>query len=91
MNSLSSLMHLLTIEMQTAFHKFGLYHNAHELEGVMREEYEEWWDHVKDNTDKSPEAYYELLQLASVALRYIIENGDAESIAEVQRIRYEGR
>lgn len=86
MTTLSAIIPLLTAEMETASTKYGQFHNAHEHYAVLQEEVDEWWDAVKGNMADC--CQYELLQVAAVALRYIIENGDAESIAEVQRIRY---
>lgn len=72
--------------MDFAHAKYGDYHNAHEQYAVLQEEVDEWWDAVKGNMADC--CQYELLQVAAVALRYIIENGDAESISNVQRMRH---
>ena len=89
MTSLSQLIPLLHAEIDKAEKKYGPFHNSHEHYAVLREEVDEWWDAVKGNMADC--CQYELLQVAAVALRYILENGDAESISEVQRKRYEGR
>lgn len=86
MTNLSQLIPLLSAEMDTAKAKYGPYHNSHEHYAVLQEEVDEWWDAVKGNM--ADYCQYELLQVAAVALRYIMENGDAESIAKVQRMRY---
>ncbi len=52
-------------EVQRGENKFGTLNSQHEAEGVIREEFEEWWDSVKAN-DPDP---YELIQLAAVAKR----------------------
>ena len=83
---LESLLPLLDFEMNTAFEKYGPYHNSHEQYAVLQEEVDEWFDAIKANISDS--CQYELLQVAAVALRFILENGDAESIANVQRMRY---
>lgn len=85
---IDELVPLLEKEMQISALQYGAYHSAHEHLGVYLEEFEEWKDCVKDNTSNTPQALYELLQGAAVCLRYIIEHGDAEHIAEVQRLRY---
>lgn len=79
---------LLDTEMRHAFNKFGPYHNGHEVYGVLAEELAEFFDHVRDNTDNGPEAAYELVQLAAVALRYVIETSDVEAIGKVQEGRW---
>lgn len=83
------LLPLIEKEMAFASDKYGPYHNSHEHLGVYLEEFEEWKDCVKDNTSESPGALYELIQGAAVCLRYIIENGDAESISRAQTVRHE--
>lgn len=85
---LSELSPLLQIEMDNAREKYGEFHSSHEQYAAMKEEEEEWWDNIKLNNDKAGSAQYELLQVAAVALRYIIENGDSASIANVQRMRW---
>jgi NTP pyrophosphatase (non-canonical NTP hydrolase) len=84
--TINDLLPLLDKEMKTAYYKYGPYHNSHEQYAVLQEEVDEWFDAIKANISES--CQYELLQIAAVALRFIIENGDAESIAEVQRLRY---
>jgi NTP pyrophosphatase (non-canonical NTP hydrolase) len=84
--NINDLSPLLEKEMDFGRDKFGAYHNAHEHYAVLQEEVDEWWDAIKGNMADS--CQYELLQVAAVALRYIIENGDAESIANVQRMRH---
>lgn len=79
---------LLDTEMREAFRKFGPYHNGHEVYGVLAEELEEFFEHVRDNTESEPEAAYELIQLAAVALRYAIETSDVEEVGKVQEGRW---
>lgn len=57
-------------ETRTSTAKYGrTYASAHEAHSVLREELEEFWDHVKANTGYSDEAYHEAKQVASVALK----------------------
>ena len=84
--TLSDLTALIQSEMDYGFSRFGRYHTAHEHYAVLQEEVDEWWDAIKGNMADC--CQYELLQVAAVALRYIIENGDAASIANVQRLRH---
>ena len=84
----SDLLPLLDAEIDFGRDNYGRYNSAHEQLGVYLEEFEEWKDHVKDNTSDSPEALYELLQGAAVCLRYIKEHGSIDSIAKVQHERH---
>lgn len=79
---------LLDTEMREAFKKFGPYHNGHEVYGVLVEELAEFFEHVRDNTADEPEAAYELIQLAAVALRYAIETSDVDEVGKVQAERW---
>jgi hypothetical protein len=79
---------IIDTEMREASKRFGPYHNGHEVYGVLAEELAEFFDHVRDNTDNGPEAAYELVQLAAVALRYAIENSDVDEVAQVQAKRW---
>ena len=85
--NIKSLVPLIESEMKFGFDKYGKYHNSHEHYAVLQEEVDEWWDAIKGNIADC--CQYELLQVAAVALRYIMENGDIESIANVQRMRHE--
>ena len=79
---------LLDTEMREALKKFGPYHNGHEVYGVLAEELAEFFEHVRGNTANGPEAAYELIKLAAVALRYAIEVSDVEEIGKVQEGRW---
>jgi chromosome segregation and condensation protein ScpB len=74
--------------MQFGYKKYGKYHNSHEHYAVLKEELDEYWDDVKANKSETPQAMYELVQVAAVALRYVLERGDLEAIREVQDKRY---
>ena len=68
----------LADELDRAVNKFGPMASPHEGWAVIREELEpELWDHVVGNTGRSPEARHEALQVAAMALRYIIDLCDA--------------
>ena len=47
--------------------------SPHEMYAVLLEELDELWDHVKANTGRSPEARKEAIQMAAMAVRYILE------------------
>lgn len=63
-------------ELMRATMKHGPQKSPHEGASVLREEYEELWDHVKADTGRSPEARAEAIQLAAMAVRYILDNID---------------
>ena len=79
---------LIDKEMAYAYRRFGRFHNSHEHLGVLLEEFEEWKDEVKGNTSETSKGLYELIQVAAVALRYVIENGDIDKIALIQNRRH---
>lgn len=83
---LNDLLPLLDKEIKTASAKYGLLHNSHEHYAVLQEEVDEWWDAVKGNIADC--CQYELIQVAAVALRYVLERGDVASISNVQEMRY---
>lgn len=87
MTTLLELLPYIQLEMEFAINKYGKYHNSHEHYAVLKEEVEEWWEAVRGNTSELQ--MYELLQVSAVALRYIIERGEALDIAESQRQRHE--
>jgi hypothetical protein len=45
--------------------------SAHEGISVIREEFEELWEHVRADTGKSSAARAEAIQIAAMAVRYI--------------------
>ena len=83
-DDLRLLLPIITKEMSFARREFGPYHNAHELEGVLREEFEEWWDSVKANEEND----YELLQMVAVSIRYLIQRGNFTEIEVMQEERW---
>lgn len=75
---LYELIPLLQNEIAFGHALYGSYHNSHEHHSVLLEEVEEWWDAVKRNTDGKE--MYELIQVAAVALRYVMERGDIKEL-----------
>lgn len=59
-------------ELTESTEKHGNYASAHEGSSVIREEFEELWEHVRDNTGYSRAAYEEAKQIASTAMKYML-------------------
>jgi hypothetical protein len=63
----------LTDELRRAQDRFAPFHSPHEGLAVIHEEYVELQSHVYGNTGASGEARDEALQIAAMALRYVID------------------
>lgn len=57
----------------SACSKHGPMKSPHEGHSVIREEFDELWDHVKADTGQTAEARKEALQLAAMGVRYVID------------------
>lgn len=69
----SPLWEELAVELHRAIERHGPMNSPHEGHSVILEELDELWDHVKADTGRSPEARHEALQVAAMALRYIVD------------------
>jgi len=67
-------------ELARACRDFAPMHSAHEGHAVIREEFEELWEHVKTNTGGSRAARAEAVQLAAMAVRYVLDVCDSEPV-----------
>ncbi len=65
------------VELFKAVRKFDPFNSPHEGYAVILEELEELWDHAKANTGRSAEARQEAIQVAAMALRYVLDVCDA--------------
>lgn len=65
-------------EVERARIKHKPMNSPHEGHSVIREEFDELWEHVKADTGQSPEARKEAIQLAAMAVRYILDLIDYE-------------
>lgn len=64
----------LADELHRARAKHPAMHSPHEGHSVIREELDvELWEHVCHDTGRSAEARHEALQVAAMALRYILD------------------
>lgn len=59
-------------ELMRSGEKHGLFHSAHEGSSVIREEFEELWDHVKADTGYTEDAYKEACQLAAMGVKFML-------------------
>jgi hypothetical protein len=60
-------------ELSRALDKFAVFNSPHEGKAVIEEELDELWEHVKANTGRGGEARTEAIQVAAMALRYVID------------------
>jgi len=65
--------------LRKAIEKHAPMHSPHEGHSVIDEEREELWEHVRADTGRSPEARKEALQLAAMAVRYIVDLIDGDN------------
>lgn len=63
----------VSVELYKAMAQFPPLNSPHEGHGVIREEMHELWDHVRADTGRSAEARHEAVQVAAMAVRYMIE------------------
>ena len=68
----------VALEVKRAVSLFGKINNPHEAYGVIMEEMDEFWDEVKEfnlakGRDTRPKMRTELIQLAAMALRTIMD------------------
>lgn len=67
-------LRLVEEELVRAWRKHpGTFQNAHEGYAVTLEELDELWDHVKSDTAYTPEGMKEAIQVAAMAVRFIVE------------------
>lgn len=64
---------LVADELSKALARFASFNSAHEGKAVIEEELDELWEHVKANTGVTDEARTEAIQVAAMALRYVID------------------
>lgn len=68
-------------ELRRAIMLFGPFKNGHEGWAVIREEVDELWDEVKNNKreDHAIRQRKEAIQIAAMALRFVVDLGDKKS------------
>lgn len=60
-------------EVLRALDRFPSFNSPHEGKAVIEEELEELWEHCRANTGRSPEAIQEAVQVAAMAVRYVLD------------------
>ena len=66
---LSDILLRIASECKRARSTHGIFHSTHEAYGVIKEEFEEWWDSVKDDEPDDEE----LISVAAMAVLAIKE------------------
>lgn len=69
----TALMIEIELELRTALARHTSMNSPHEGWAVIREELDELWEHVRANTANGPEARKEAIQIAAMALRYVLD------------------
>lgn len=67
---LDQIFNDLRRELAAAIMKHAPMHSAHEGHSVIREELEELWEHVREDTGHTARARKEALQVAAMGIRY---------------------
>ena len=60
-------------ECLRAFDRFHAFNSPHEGWAVIREELDELWEHVKANDGLTDAARVEAMQVAAMAVRYMVD------------------
>jgi hypothetical protein len=71
--ALQMILNDIHAEIIKARKKHAPMHSPHEGCSVIREEFEELWEHVRADTGQTPEAREEAIQLAAMAVMYVLE------------------
>lgn len=70
---LDSILRAVGDEVLRALDKFPPFNSPHEGYAVIKEELEELWDEVKANRGRTREARDEAVQIAAMAVRYVLD------------------
>jgi hypothetical protein len=72
-NRIEAAIARIRAALEYAEQKHGLkFASAHEGSSVIREEFEELWEHVRADTGYTPEASEEAAHVAAMAIKYMI-------------------
>lgn len=78
---LERIISMIKNELEFATNKFGVFHNTHEGYGVMKEEFDEMWDRIKQN---SSFCFEECIQLAAMGIRFVYDLADERLMDRIQ-------
>jgi hypothetical protein len=70
---LTFVLRAIEAEVQRAMKKHDPMNSAHEGYAVLQEEVDELWDEIKADNGRSPAAMEEAIQVAAMAVRYIVD------------------
>ena len=70
--NLPKYLEQVTKELYRATEAYGPFNSPHEGYGIIKEELDEFWDEVK--TNNNPGARKEIVQVAAMALRYLLDS-----------------
>ena len=76
MTQITELLTEVEIELETAQRKFSNFASPHEGYAVILEELDELWELIKRNHGRADDAHQEAIQIAAMAMRYIIDLND---------------
>ncbi len=80
---LRRVLNLFEGELVKAWTKHpGAFHNAHEGHSVIREEFEELWEHVRADTAYSNAGLKEAVQTGAMCARFLVELVDCPHSAK---------
>ncbi len=68
-------MNVIIHEFNKASKKNGAFNSAHEAYAVLLEEVDELWDDIKRNQGYNQKAMLEAMQVAAMAMRYLVDFG----------------
>lgn len=69
-------LRLVEDELAVALERFPSFNSPHEGWAVVKEEEDELWEEVKGNRGRTPEAMAEAVQVAAMAIRYLVDLSD---------------
>ncbi|HET7566496.1 MAG TPA: hypothetical protein VFJ91_00770 [Gaiellaceae bacterium] len=70
-STVSNILAEVEVELRSAQRRHAPMHSPHEGHSVIREEFDELWEHVRADTGRTPAARAEAIQLAAMACRYV--------------------
>lgn len=70
---IDAVLAMVKEEVLAACVKHASMNSPHEGSSVIREEFEELWEHVKDGTGRTAAAMDEAVQIAATGVRYIVD------------------